>query len=365
MGYLNLDVALKASRLALLNTALGNGAALDFYTGEPPAGPDAPPPGTLLATLTCGAPFGSTSFGLDSPEIVDGGTGYTSVPAFQLRGATGGTGASFNVVMGVDASAYRLTGGNNYSPGDLIRAPASAPFQAVFSVATIGPGGAILTSTLVDPGQFTGDLPLGALASETNGAGVNASLNVPGYSVAAVQALTPGTAYTSAGASGTALFSGGGGSGASAAPALTAVLTANAIATANAVSGGVIGMGKLRNVSGLALAVSGVGSGGTDGTYDLTATGGAGAGLQATFTVYQGAVAALQIENMGTYSAAPTLSTANCPGLTGAAIVAALGAGIIDLDVGLAGSGASVIINSTTVVAGGPVVVTNAQIAEA
>lgn len=66
------------------------------------------------------------------------------------------------------------------------------------------------------------------------------------------------------------------------------------------------------------------GSGGTSGTYPITATGGTGTGFAGFVTVAGGAITAVKITAPGEYSAAPALSV-TVPGLTGAALTPTLG----------------------------------------
>lgn len=67
------------------------------------------------------------------------------------------------------------------------------------------------------------------------------------------------------------------------------------------------------------------GSGGTTGTYALAFSGGGGSGAAGFFTVSGGKVIAIQMTAPGdSYTSAPTLSFAACPGLTGASGVATI-----------------------------------------
>lgn len=67
------------------------------------------------------------------------------------------------------------------------------------------------------------------------------------------------------------------------------------------------------------------GSGGTDGTFDLIFTGGAGSNAAGRFTVASGAVVSTVITNPGTgYTSAPTVDFSNSSGLSGASATAVL-----------------------------------------
>lgn len=146
-------------------------------------------------------------------------------------------------------------------------------------------------------------------------------------------------------------------------------------------------------------AVKAGGSGGTNGTQTVTGTTGTGTKFQASVTVTSGAISAVgSITTAGDYTVLPTALDAEPvtgAGLTGATLSLAMtgsivfnaitqtnatatgtatfgrfatgntagGAGIIDLDVGT--SGTSIIINSTSIVSGGPVVISSATITEA
>lgn len=71
--------------------------------------------------------------------------------------------------------------------------------------------------------------------------------------------------------------------------------------------------------------ITAAGSGGTTGTYALAFSGGAGSGAVGTFTVAAGKVISIQMMAPGdSYTSAPTLSFAACPGLTGATGVATI-----------------------------------------
>jgi len=147
-----------------------------------------------------------------------------------------------------------------------------------------------------------------------------------------------------------------------------------------------------------AAVVSG-GTGGTNGTQTVTGTTGTGTKFQASVTIAGGSITGVgSITVAGSYTALPS-NLNNEPvtgaGLSGAALSLAMtggilfsaittenatatgtvtfcrmattntagGAGIVDLDVGT--SGTSVIVNTTSFVTGGPIVVTSASITEA
>jgi hypothetical protein len=369
MSYLNLSLFSKTARLGQILSDIDAGGTpiMDFYAGAPPATPDDPPSGALLASLTCSSTFGAISNGFATPEMTAAGAGYTGIPTFTPNGATAGSGAQFQVVM--QLATFTASGGQAFAVNDLLVLPipsATCLRSAILLVTSVDGNGAITGTSLQQAGQFITSLATGAVSEfETTGVGYGATVTFETYSVAAVNTLAPGNSYTSAGQSGQSLFMGGGGTGAAATPRLTPVLTANAVTTANAVSGGTCGMARIRCAGGLELSISDPGSGGTDGTYALGLSGGTGSGFSGTFTVLGGTIVALQLEDPGVYTVAPTLTTTASAGLSGAVVAAGLGAGVVDLDVGVAGSGASVIMNSTAVVTGGPVVVTSAYIAEA
>ena len=140
------------------------------------------------------------------------------------------------------------------------------------------------------------------------------------------------------------------------------------------------------------------GTGGTSGTQTVTGTTGTGTKFQASVTVSGGGITAvLSISVAGSYTVLPTLigepvtgaslsgATLNL-GVTSTLLASAIttenatgsgtagfarlatansagGAGIVDMDVGT--SGASVIINTTSITSGGPVVCSSASITEA
>ncbi|ESZ20549.1 MULTISPECIES: hypothetical protein [unclassified Mesorhizobium] len=67
------------------------------------------------------------------------------------------------------------------------------------------------------------------------------------------------------------------------------------------------------------------GAGGTDGTFDVAFTGGAGSGGAGRFVVADGAVTMILITAPGSYTAAPASSFAASAGLAGASAAAVLG----------------------------------------
>ncbi|OHV85810.1 phage tail sheath subtilisin-like domain-containing protein [Ensifer sp. LCM 4579] len=67
------------------------------------------------------------------------------------------------------------------------------------------------------------------------------------------------------------------------------------------------------------------GNGGTDGTFALAFTGGAGSGAAGTFTVAGGALTAITITSPGEYTVAPSFDFSASAGLTGATATATLG----------------------------------------
>ena len=86
--------------------------------------------------------------------------------------------------------------------------------------------------------------------------------------------------------------------------------------TADALSNGVYALSSLE-----------AGSGGSDGTYQLSFSGGGGVGAAGWFTVASGAVSAYQITARGVgYTSAPTVSFAASAGLTGASAIAVISA---------------------------------------
>lgn len=370
MGYLNLSLFSKTARLGIILSDIDAGSAptLSLYAGGPPTSPDVAPEGALLASLPCSSPFGVITNGFDDPAVTAAGTGYTGIPAFAPVGFTAGSGAQFQVAMQLATLAVS-TPGIHFTVNDLLVLPilsATCLQPVVLKVTGVDGNGGITAVSVQQAGQFVASLP-GAPVSqfETTGVGSGAVITFSTYSVEGVTTINPGEGYTSAGESGAALFSGGGGTGAAASVGLTPILSASAISTVNAASGGVVGLARIADSAGLALQIASPGSGGTNGTFSLGTTGGTGSGFSGTFTVAGGEVVALQVENPGSYTGAPTMTTTASSGLSGASVTAALGAGVVDLDVGVAGSGASVIINSTSIVSGGPVVVTSAYIAEA
>jgi hypothetical protein len=131
-------------------------------------------------------------------------------------------------------------------------------------------------------------------------------------------------------------------------------------------------------------AITAAGTGGSNGEYNLTITGGSGSGALGTFSVVGGILASIMIGNVGSgFITPPTLGGFTSAGLTGAAasavmtatlvfnaistatavatgnagwarVVTSGGVGIIDLDVGITNA-FSVVMDNTFVSHGGSV----------
>jgi len=68
-----------------------------------------------------------------------------------------------------------------------------------------------------------------------------------------------------------------------------------------------------------------VGSGGTDGTFSIIFSGGAGTGAAGTFNVVSGSITSISVTARGNgYTSAPSVSFANSAGLTGASATATI-----------------------------------------
>lgn len=92
--------------------------------------------------------------------------------------------------------------------------------------------------------------------------------------------------------------------------------------------------GTYYTVSGGKITITNAGTGGTDGQYALSFSGGGGAGLAGYFIVLGGAVTAFFITNGGAgYGSNPSVSFAACPGLTGASATAVPVAGAFALSI--------------------------------
>ncbi len=57
-------VTVKSARASAILTAIGSSGLIKFYTGSPPADASVTPAGTLLATLSCSATFGTVTNGV-------------------------------------------------------------------------------------------------------------------------------------------------------------------------------------------------------------------------------------------------------------------------------------------------------------
>jgi len=137
--------------------------------------------------------------------------------------------------------------------------------------------------------------------------------------------LVGGTGYTTAATQIT--VSGGGGSGAVITPTVSAgVITALTITNAGS---GYLSTPTITITSGVTGSTNlVVGSGYTNGTYNLIITGGGGSGCTGTFTISGGVLSSISILSAGTgYTSAPTFSFANAPNGTGAGATAVIGTG--------------------------------------
>lgn len=114
---------------------------------------------------------------------------------------------------------------------------------------------------------------------------------------------------------------------ASAASASTSAAAAAVSAGAAAINAGNIFATAAAGVSNGVLSTTSLvaGTGGTNGTFDVAFSGGAGSGAAARFTVAGGALVSISISSKGTgYTSAPTMSFAASTGLTGASATAVI-----------------------------------------
>ncbi|MCA6120294.1 filamentous hemagglutinin family protein [Bradyrhizobium sp. WSM 1704] len=217
-------------------------------------------------------PVGAASllFNVSGVTLVNGGSGYTSVPTVTVNG-TGGSGAQATASLGVVSIAVSA-GGTGYSNGDPVTINADG--TGFTGTAIVDASGAITGVKISAAGSgFTGPITSVDVTSATgSGATLTASLGVVGVSV-----TNAGAGYTSIP---TFSFTGGGGSGA-------------------------IAQG-LAAVTGITLTNPGDGY---LGSPTVTISGGGGSASTAVATASGGVVTGITLTKGGTgYSSMPTVT---------------------------------------------------------
>ena len=214
--------------------------------------------------------------------ITDGGSGYTSVPGYEVFGGSG-TGVVLTPVI-AEGSVVSLTvvnPGTGYLPGEIVQvafsgggSDSSAILEAVLATDTV----THLTLVSGGLGYTNGVFALGF--SGGGGSGATGTFQVVGGVVTAVNLTNGGSGYTS---TPTVSFSASaGGSGAAAVP----VLNQAAVASISVINGG----------------------SGFSGTPTLTLVGGGGSGATATCTVASGVITAVTVTNGGSgYDSPPAV----------------------------------------------------------
>jgi FtsP/CotA-like multicopper oxidase with cupredoxin domain len=335
-----------------------------------------------IQDTTVGLPNGTIT-GL---TLVNGGTGYTSVPTVSITGG-GGTGATGTATLslGSIASITVTNGGNNYTSAPTVTftggggtgAAATAVIQSHVSTATVTSGGSgYATPPTV---SFTGGAGTGAAATAVLAPAAVASLNLTnggsgfttapsvsftgggGTGAAATTTLSPAAVASLAitnGGSGystppTVSFTGGGGSGAAATVALSGFVSAlnlttggSGYATPPAVSftgGGGSGAAATARLAAVAVASLNLTNGGSGFTAAPTVvfTGGGGSGAAATANLATHSVARITVGNPGTrrYTSAPTVTITGGGGSGATAVANLTGGSVSSVTVTNGGSG--------------------------
>lgn len=88
-----------------LNTAIGNAALIQIFTGSMPASPDVATSGTMLASFTGGSPFGVVANGLLTASPIPFAIAATSGTAGYLRISTSGGVGVLDLDIGASGSA--------------------------------------------------------------------------------------------------------------------------------------------------------------------------------------------------------------------------------------------------------------------
>lgn len=225
-----------------------------------------------IITLTgpgVGASFQSHLEILDTTPIaiVAAGSSYAPGDTINLAGGTFATRAQVTVDTTTLVS-YTLTGGSLFAASDTITIQdGSAITNAVITVDTVDGGGAILTSHISTPGEYTVNAP--GVTYTTSGSGTGATFSAMSYGVKTVSPSINGD-YTALPTNPVAQFST---SGSGLAATFTVHWTVNSIAVITPGSGyGPSSVITLTNglVNAVASLVFGAAGGPAQGTYNLT-----------------------------------------------------------------------------------------------
>lgn len=116
MAYVNLASATKLNRATQIVNAIGSGGFFQLYTTTPPANPDLPPTGTLLASLPLSLVPAVASYGiLGGVVTAPGSNGSNGQYALAINGDGTDAAGFFTVSGGVLASITISEVGNGYT----------------------------------------------------------------------------------------------------------------------------------------------------------------------------------------------------------------------------------------------------------
>ena len=254
-----------------------------------------------------GAPTLNPVQSITTINLINGGDGYTSLPAVSFSGG-GGTGVAAAALISAVVSSINITnGGSGYT------APPTVSFEStsIGSISVSSPGAGYTSAPTV---TFTGGDGTGVAASAvlaTDGTGT----------ISEIVLTNAGTGYTVAPS---VVLSGGGGTG----------------AAAVASSGGGAGALATAVISGSINTIT-INSGGTGFTSapNISFIGGGGAGATATASITGGSVSSITITNAGTgYTSAPTIIFNSTSGV-GAIATATISATVSKVNVTFGGGG--------------------------
>ena len=108
MSYINLAIATKTSRAGQISSALGTAAQLLIYTGAYPATPDTAATGTLLATLPCSNPFGTSASGVLTANAITQANAVATGTAGWARLQTSGGVGIVDMDVGTSGASLNL-----------------------------------------------------------------------------------------------------------------------------------------------------------------------------------------------------------------------------------------------------------------
>ena len=244
-----------------------------------------------------------------SGSVTDGGSGYTSVPAYTVYGGHGtGVVLTPTILDGSVVSLQVTNPGSGYLPGEIVQVGFSGGGTDTTPIleATLYAGVSFLSLISKGSGYPTGTFALSFTGG--GGSGATGTFSTSGGQVTAI-ALTGVGAYSDTPSVGFPI------------PGSGAAITATE-------SGGSITV----------LTITAGGTGYVTGTYPLAFTGGAGSGAAATYTVNSsGVVASTTITAPGTgYTSAPAVSL---PTGSGAVAVASLSSGVASITIIDGGTG--------------------------